>query len=240
LGPGATRAIWECPADNANDGLLEGILSSGWRGETDPRDVGAQRAQLTEELFPAPVQGICAAEALRILVANPPFIAIERRFSSLSGTRETTTYEALHLFRHSLARITERTMESFGRAGELMIYDALLEELRSVITEPMTGEEFMQERLTRYQASPSVHTIHSAGLEHSLIRATKDEILIHVTHCEWARYFKERHPSVGYLLACSIDDPAYRLLGRGVRFQRRCTLMEGGPYCEFHFYLTKA
>ena len=46
----------------------------------------------------------------------------------------------------------------------------------------------------------------------------------------------EHHPSVGYLLACSTDDPMYRRQCDDVRFQRRCTLMEGGDYCEFCFY----
>ena len=70
----------------------------------------------------------------------------------------------------------------------------------------------------------------------SQTRGDEREIVAHVTHCEWARYYLEHHPSGGYLLACSTNDPMYRLQCDDVRFQRRCTLMEGGDYCEFCFY----
>jgi hypothetical protein len=239
LGPDDTREIWRHASARSDPELLEQILSSGWSSESNACDVVAQRIRIAEGLFPIPVQGISSKEALRLLLESPPFATIERSLTSLNGNRQTTTYEALHLFRHVLACITECIIDSHGKAGELIIYDALNEELRAVITEPIPGHAFMRERLARYQGTPSDRTIHSAGLEYELIKGTEEEVRVHVTHCEWARYFLERHPSVGYLLACSLDDPAYRLLGRGVRFRRRCTLMEGGPYCEFHFYLAE-
>ena len=122
----------------------------------------------------------------------------------------------------------------FGKAGELMIYDALLSDPDASSTVP--ADEFMGQRLNRYQNPPQVADIFSAGLDIELIRGDEREIVAHVTHCEWARYYLEHHPSVGYLLACSTDDPMYRLQCDDVRFQRRCTLMEGGDYCEFCLY----
>ena len=90
--------------------------------------------------------------------------------------------------------------------------------------------------LTPYRNPPEVADIFSAGLDIELLSGDAREIVAHVMHCEWARYYLEHHASVGYLLACSTHDPMYRLQCDEVRFQRRCTLMEGGDYCEFCFY----
>ncbi len=57
-----------------------------------------------------------------------------------------------------------------------------------------------------------------------------------VTQCEWARYFRERHPLVGYLMACSTDEAAYRAFNPALRLQRTSTLMEGGQVCDFRIY----
>lgn len=58
--------------------------------------------------------------------------------------------------------------------------------------------------------------------------------------CEWARYFQERHPRVGYLMACSTDETAYRAFNPSLRLQRTQTLMEGGALCDFRIYATES
>jgi len=147
-----------------------------------------------------------------------------------------TTFQWLHLFRDALARIAEEAVARHGKAAEFMVYDALLGEAAG--WDKISGEDFMRQRLARYQTTPETPNAFSSGLDITLVRGDEREIVAHVTACEWARYYRERHPSVGYLLACSLDDPTYRLLCDGVRFQRRCTLMESGGYCEFFFYRT--
>ena len=78
--------------------------------------------------------------------------------------------------------------------------------------------------------------MHSAGLEVELIRGSDKEVVTRVTECEWAPYYLERHPRVGYLLACSHDNAAYSSISDRVRLQRTSTLMEGGQECDFRVY----
>ena len=46
----------------------------------------------------------------------------------------------------------------------------------------------------------------------------------------------ERHPRVGYMLACALDNAAYRSFNDQIRLQRTSTLMEGGSECDFRVY----
>jgi len=234
IGVEETTAIWNAlPAEP--DDLMKQILAYEVGKEEEP----CASDELTEEvqdIFASPLRGVDAESAGAFLLSHPPFSWLQEAQSELQGVLSLTTYEALHLFRDALARICEETIARFGKAGELMVYDALNEEWRSVITEKMPGADFMKRRLARYKNPPKTLDIFGAGLDVELKSGDEKEILAHVTTCEWARYFLERHPSVGYLLACSVDDPVYRLQTDGVRFQRRCTLMEGGEYCEFRFY----
>ena len=48
--------------------------------------------------------------------------------------------------------------------------------------------------------------------------------------------FRERHPGVGYLVACSTDEVDYRAFNEKLRMQRTSTLMEGGEVCDFRIY----
>jgi hypothetical protein len=61
-------------------------------------------------------------------------------------------------------------------------------------------------------------------------------VILHVTACEWARYFGERHPSVAYLVACSTDEAGPRAVTDGLWMQRTSTIMEGGEVCDFTIY----
>ena len=66
--------------------------------------------------------------------------------------------------------------------------------------------------------------------------ATDTEVASRITACEWARYFRERHPSVGYLVSCSTDDAAVRAMNDKVRMRRTSTIMGGGRVCDFRIY----
>src|SRR5690606_37543396 len=101
-------------------------------------------------------------------------------------------------------------------------------------------EEFLSDRAARFTSSPSRPDMFTAGLEVELVRASDTEVVTRVTECEWARYFRERHPSVGYLLACSLDNAAYRSYNDRLRLQRTSTLMEGGAACDFRVYAVAA
>lgn len=43
----------------------------------------------------------------------------------------------------------------------------------------------------------------AVGLHLRIESATEHKLVFTVTEREWARYFRERHPQVGYLMACS-------------------------------------
>ena len=234
VGIDAANASWEAlPSDP--DPLTREILALDARPEPEESSE-AGLMEPVREVFSAPVRGITAENATRFLRSKPPFSFIDAAVPAIQGVFAVTTVQYLHLFKDALARVAEGAVSAYGRAGGLMIYDALLSDWDSV--DPISADEFMRTRLERYRNPPETPDIFSAGLDIELVRGDRREILAHVTDCAWATHFREHHPSVGYLLACSQDDPIYRLQCQGVRFQRRCTLMEGGPYCEFFFYRT--
>jgi hypothetical protein len=235
LGIEATNDLWNALPDTPDE-LTRRILSREARPEAEPLS-DAGMCESVERIFASPVRGVTAEQALAFLRGKPPFSFIADAVPSVQGVLSLTTYEWLHLFRDARACISELAIARYGKAAEFMIYDALLGEAAG--WDRIPADEFMQQRLARYQTTPETQNAFSAGLDIDLVRGDEREIVAHVTRCEWARYFRERHPSVGYLLACALDDPMYRLLCDGVRFQRRSTLMEGGPYCEFCFYRTE-
>jgi hypothetical protein len=79
-------------------------------------------------------------------------------------------------------------------------------------------------------------TLFTAGLQIELISKSNRDAVLFVRECEWARYFRERHPGVGYLMACSTDEVAYKAFNSSLRMQRTITLMEGGEMCDFRVY----
>ena len=69
-----------------------------------------------------------------------------------------------------------------------------------------------------------------------MIRKSDREAVTYVWECEWARYFQERHPRVGYLMACSTDEAAYKAINPSLRLRRTETIMEGSDKCDFMVY----
>lgn len=234
LGLEAADGLWAA-LPTAPDALTSEILAHPRRPESEPL-TEAQLREGLDHVFALTVRGVTADQALDFLQGKPPFAFLRAAVPSGQGVFAVTTFQWLHLFRDALARIAEEAVARYGKAAEFMIYDALLGEASG--WDKIPAADFMKQRLARYQTTPETPNAYSAGLDITLVRGDEREIVAHVTACEWAHYYRERHPSVGYLLACALDDPMYRLLCDGVRFQRRCTLMEGGSHCEFCFYRT--
>lgn len=237
LGREPTLAVWEEAFGDYDEDLLLQILSSGWEGveEQLSAEVEERIADTLATLFPVSVEGVTAEQAREIVDGSPPFRQIRQRLPSLDLERETTTYDALHLVRDGLALLAEAMIDCHGKAGEFMVYDAMLEELAGT-PRKVSVEDFMTRRYARFSTKSEEADIFSAGLEVEVIRGSDAEVVTRVVECEWARYFRERHPRVGYLLACSMDDPVYRSLNERIRLQRTCTLMEGGTECDFRVY----
>lgn len=238
LGRGATLALYAGAFLDYDEELLVQILSSGWEAvESDAEeDVEGQIADHLRELFPQPVEGISGQEARDLLEDMPPFRQIRRYLPDLNVKRESTTYEALHLFRDGLALLAENLTGSYGKQGELLLYDTMLAELSGEPEPRMSAREYMLKRQARFTSEPDEPDMHSAGLEVEFVRGSESEVVTRVVECEWARYYRERHPSVGYMLACALDNPVYQWINDRIRLQRTVTLMEGGTECDFRVY----
>jgi L-2-amino-thiazoline-4-carboxylic acid hydrolase len=236
LGRVSTLALWEDTFRDYDEELLVEILATGWEAVDEAQDVEQTLSEILGELFPVPVEGITPEEARVLLESTPPFRQIRQHYPALNVERQITTYEALHLFRDALAHLAEALIDRYGKQGELIAYDAMLEEWPRG-PEPRTSvEEFLARRAARFRSAPEEADMHSAGLEVELVRASETEVVTRVVECEWARYYREHHPRVGYLLACALDNAAYRSFNNRLRLQRTSTLMEGGSACDFRVY----
>ena len=183
--------------------------------------------------FPVPVQGVSGKEAREIIDCMPPLKQIRERFPTLDVRREITAHETMHLGWDGLALIAEEMLRRYGKEGELIVYDARLEYLSTRGIREVEVKEFMARRVAQYSDQ-------SAGAKAwgkwELVKGTDSEVITRVTECEFARYYRENHPRVGYLLHCSMDNPRYHLFNKQIRLQRTTTLMEGGTECDFRVY----
>jgi hypothetical protein len=238
LGRECTLAVWREAFAEFDAGPLSEILSADW--EPVRVDEGAEAddviASLLEEVFPLPVEGVSPEKARRIIDGTPPFPQIRQRFSDLNVKREISTYEALHLFRDGLALLAETLIDRYGKQGEFIAYDTMLAELAAAGIPGQEVADFMAKRQARFGSEPDEANMFSAGLEVEFVRGSENEVVTLVKECEWARYFRECHPRVGYLLACALDNAMYGAFNERIRLQRTSTLMEGGSACDFRVY----
>jgi hypothetical protein len=234
LGRGPAQRVWSHLYQAEEDELLADILDDGWAAvEGEHRDPAAEVADYVQDLFSPLLEGMTPAQVQTLLGGGLPFRAINDRFDDLNVERQTRTYEALHLFLHPLAILTEALIDLHGKQGELIAYDALRYRLAANPPEPLSA----QEALAQYMEEPEEPTILAAGHDFQVVRANDREVVVNVTECEWARYFREHHPRVGYLIACSMDEEYARAEHPRLRQQRTRTLMEGDVLCDFRHYL---
>jgi hypothetical protein len=233
LGRGPAQRVWSRLYQAQGDDLLDSILERGWVSEDgEPINVEARAEAIARDLFNPPVGGMSAAEARQLLDGSLPHRAILDRFEDLNLVRPSTAYERLHLFLKPLALLAEALIDLHGKQGELVAYDAMLYRLASDPPEPISARTL----LNQFTIPPDQPSVFTAGIEYDLVRANDTEVVIAIKECEWARYFREHHPKVGYLVACSMDEASNRALNPRIRLQRTMTIMEGSPLCDFRFY----
>jgi predicted hydrocarbon binding protein len=235
LGFENTRLLWESTFADYDENPLIRILSSGWHrvtsGGGDQVENGV--AELWAEYYPKNNLELSIAEARNILENTPPVFQIKRCFSLDTVEKATTAYDALHLRFDGLACLAESLIENYGKQGELIVYDLMVEgRLSSGSGERGSVEEFIE----NFCSIPDTPNLFTAGLEAELISKANREAVMYVHECEWARYFKECHPRVGYLMACSTDEVAYKAFNKRLRLRRTKTIMEGGEKCDFRIY----
>jgi len=235
LGSENVRQLWTEAFKKYDFKFLDSIISSGW---TEIKPVDSPEEMKTPDVFGAYVgnskQGMSVSEAKSIVEEAPPLPQIKSAFPDLYVQRDTSTYEALHLYAHGLSLISEALINRFGKQGELIAYD-ILHAGRSDMGERMGGT--VEDYFKQSDEEMNKPGIYSAGLEIEKVSASDNESVIRIRECEWARYFKERHPNVGYLIACSTDEAFIRGFNSSLRMQRTSTLMEGGEFCDFHSYV---
>lgn len=187
--------------------------------------------------FSEPVEGVARADAYALVLMDAGIRLPSERFPSLRVKRHITTYDELHLRLDGVARLADAMASQLGKEGELVAYDLCRD--RSIASAAAQGRDRPAAEVLKEWADlprTTEATIFSAGLQGELVRESDIEVVIHVTACEWARYFRERHPSVGYLVACSTDEAGLRAASDALFMQRSSTIMEGGAFCGFRVF----
>jgi hypothetical protein len=235
LGEDIALSLWETAFENYEDKYLQHILSSEWHNITNDDSNGV--AEVVDSLLMEKISsaGLNITESqIRIVIENtPPIFQIKNNFAYNRVERELSAYDALHLRFDGLACLAEALINQYGKQGELIVYDLMVAgRLANSKDEKGSVEQFM----ANFTAKPANPNLFTAGLEIETIRETPREVVIHVRECEWARYFQERHPRVGYLMACSTDEVAYKSFNSDLRMRRTQTIMEGAEKCDFWIY----
>jgi len=233
LGNHAALAIWQAAFQDGEDTLLGEILSTGWLPTNDDIvDISIEKDHVLAEFFSSPVEGLTIEQARQLVDEARPFQLISHRLPSLNVERETTAYETIHLFWNGIARLVEALISRHGKEGELIAYNVMLRWFALNQRPGMEAAEFLR----IFTTQPDQPSMHTASLRYDLVYASDSEVVIHIRECEWARYFRQRNPGVGYQLICSMDEISYRAVHPSIRMQRTSTLMEGGELCDFRIY----
>jgi predicted hydrocarbon binding protein len=235
LGSDAVRQLWHGAFAKYDLAFLECILASGWAtcAAPDSPDEAVGPPSVLGRYLGMGGQGMPASEAESLIGGTPPLPQFRARFPKLDVQRDTTTFEALHLYAHGPALLSEALIDDYGKEGELIAYD-VLSAARQAMGKRMGGTVADFIRLSAEEFDKP--GIYSAGLEIERISISPTEYITRIKECEWARYFQQKHPRVGYLMACSTDEAFARGFNESLRLQRTSTLMEGGDVCDFRFY----
>ena len=238
LGEKETLRIWQKVFQERADPMLEQILSEDWQPISSEKriDVSTATDIALADIFPGIFQGVDAQSAKRLIDEMLPFSIILDRHVDLNLMRETTSYEAFHLHYHGLALITETLIDMHGRRGELIAYDANI--LASVADQDkrLPADEYLLKKHERFKRGYEETDINTAAVERYIVRGNEKELVWQVRECEWAHYFKDHHPRVGSLLACSKDHAEYGSFNERIRLQLTSTIMEGDKVCNFRLY----
>ncbi len=231
LGHECTLKIWDYAFKDYSDELLSELLAGGWKA-VEGEGVEIPITEALSEHFASPVENVSAEQARQIIEESPPFYQIRQHLPNLNVIKEMSAYSAMHLFFHGYALLTEALIELHGKQGEFIAYDVKLQRVQANAVSGVSAEEFLASFTTPLDKSTRL----GAAVEYDLVRASENEVVLHIKECELARYYLEHHPRVGYLMGCSMDEAEYRAANPRIRTQRTTTLMEGGELCDFRIY----
>jgi hypothetical protein len=235
LGYENTLSVWQKAFGDYQDRFLMEILSGEWQKvDSDDADKLEDKLdRLFAEFFPITYSVFSSVAARKIIENTPPIPHIRKRFSLDPMGKQISAFEALHLRFDGLACLAETLIEMYAKQGELIVYDLILESRLEVGKDKRGSvEEFIED----FTAKPATPDLFTAGLEIEIVSKTNREAVANVRECEWARYYREWHPRVGYLMACSTDEAAYKAFNPSLRLRRTGTLMEGSDVCDFQIF----
>jgi hypothetical protein len=238
LGRDVTLRVWNEAFKEPDDGLAAMILSSGWQAYEDSAVADFSVKAMINSAFRESAGGISGAEALQLVMLDSCIRLATQTHAPLTVSKQITAFEALHLRLDGIARLATAMKDMLGKEGELLAYDfCRADRVAKDISDPAGREASAVLKEWAGMADAQEQSLFTAGLDMELIRQSDTEVVLHVTACEWARYFLERHPSVGYLVACSSDEAALKAANETLSLQRTSTIMEGAELCDFRVYL---
>ena len=199
LGSDCTLSIWREVYRDYDDRFLLQILRTEWN--LDAREERADKyleesiGALFSEFYPVSIDGVSREDARQLIEAMPPIYHIKKTHPSLNVLKSITAYEALHLKFDVPALLAETLIRLHGKQGELIVYDILREE-RIKLGGGKTRS--LVQLISDFNGEPQEANLFTAGLKAEIVLASEREVVLNITECEWARYFLERHPQVGY------------------------------------------
>jgi hypothetical protein len=226
--------VWETAFKNYDFNPINYILASGWKeiANSDPLNDEQNRVE-TLDVFSPFLKQNHLDQILDIIENSPPIKQIRSKFGNSTFEKEIGAYDALFLRFDGQANLAETMIKLYGKQGEFITYDIMVESRLAAVGGPNgTVKEFIED----FTSLPTGKNLFSAGLEIEVVEKSQNSASVFVHQCEWARFFRDRHPGVGYLLACSTDEVAYQAFNSNLKLQRTGTIMEGSDKCDFRVY----
>lgn len=128
LGIPNTISVWKNTFTEYDDALLMTILSSGWQKPiSEETDSEESTNKLIAETFSISNLEVSDDEVKEVIEITPPLPQIRLHFSNHAMEKEITAYAALHLRFDGLAHLAETLIEKYGKQGELIVYDMMVE-----------------------------------------------------------------------------------------------------------------
>lgn len=80
----------------------------------------------------------------------------------------------------------------------------------------------------------------SSAIDIEPVKFTDTDIVLNITRCQYAEFFKELgETEIGELLACCPDFSRTEGYNAGVTLERENTIMSGADKCDFHYIIKK-
>ncbi len=215
------------------------ILNYGWMPSEAAADIEKEKKDIISANLPDSILRIetpgCQNLVDQFSEMYPLNQMIVKFRDELQLECKLTAYEYLHLVFDGYAKLIEALIKEYNKEGELIAYD--IERKIRLSNPPKSCDNDIKQFMKDFAFLENSNDLLSIGLSCTLKKVTENEVVKDVNECAWARYFRDHHPDVGYLIACSTDETEYLNYNKSLRMRRTKTLMEGGDCCDFHVFV---